>query len=134
MVKLLFLAFGLTCLLVVLAMASARWQIFGRRPKIPLQQIYSEGGIASLIDYASFERVVILISRCYKLDPEQLRPSDAFSGTLGRLDRWTLGDGQEMTALCILKEYPALRDVPTMDTIKDILVAIGEAEKGSGRA
>jgi hypothetical protein len=66
----------------------AKRSAFAGRTPVPLGDLYAP--VREQVSFEVFRDVWTILGKAYSIDPQLLRPADAFS-TLNRMDSWTLG-------------------------------------------
>lgn len=108
----------------------ARWWVFRKRDAIPLQELYAASSLCGRIPYVCFEKVMLLVGKCYHVNPEKLRLDDTFSGPLSDYDSWMLGGGAEDLDELLRKQGLILNDTNplTITTISDLIERMAKAQ------
>lgn len=70
----------------------AKRSAFAGRTPVPLEDLYAP--VREQVSFEVFRDVWTTLGKAYSIDPQLLRPADAFS-TLNRMDSWTLGKGAD---------------------------------------
>ncbi len=100
------------------------------------REILSEEELCRLFVEGVADRSFLLhflssVSKCYGVPMGQLRPTDSFAGSLGALDSWELGEGEESLAEALRKEQlmpPEPLD-KNIKTLQDLFEACLEIKK-----
>lgn len=88
------LAIGLAVAIaaVVIFKALAKRSALQGRTPLRIEDIY--GSVKDEVSFEVFSQVWSVIGKAYSIDPQLLRPTDTFL-TLGKMDSWTLGKGED---------------------------------------
>jgi hypothetical protein len=109
----------------------ARPWAFRGRSRLPLRQMFTDAVSGHGIAFETFERVYENLGRCYRIDPELIRPTDPIK-LFTNLDSWELWHGTEQFDSWLLENFnidPSRKPESVLDLLK---IAEAAGQRGQG--
>jgi hypothetical protein len=109
----------------------ARPWAFRGRSRLPLRQMFTHTLSGHQMTYETFERVYQGLGRCYRVDPELIRPTDPIKLFMN-LDSWDLWHGTQQFDSWLLETFnidPSQRPEAVLDLLM-IAETAGQRDQG----
>ncbi|MES2309451.1 MAG: hypothetical protein V4507_11395 [Verrucomicrobiota bacterium] len=101
-----------------------KYHFFEKRAALDLNELFALFNKEKRLKFKLFAFSIVIIADCYGINYKKLRPEDKFSGNLGKIDSWALGDGQDKLEDFLIEmglSKGSLADVKTLQDLVNIL-------------
>jgi len=121
---------GAVAIVVACRLLARPWAFRGRS-RLPLRQIFTDTVSGHGIMYETFERIYHSLGKCYRVDPQLIRPTDPIK-LFTNLDSWDLWHGTEQFDSWLLETFNVDRSRKP-ESVLDLLMIVetaGHREQG----